>query len=318
MPRSLPPLILALLSLLLHACAGADPEAPTGTYDASLEAAERAKRESTGIPKEDAALLLQIDQAMDSYVSALSNTGAPTWDTKRERLERLLRQLVSGNPAGANTRKLIALASDGTDPFYQGIALAALGFADSGDVMPVILQGAQLSDPDLVDRAVLGLALLADPRTPPGVVAAVMNDERHPEAGRINAAWALVTLQKKSLHAAEIVPLWRRMLDGGGDVHPLLLANALRGLGIARDPADAELAARFLTHPTPRVRMMAAAALGFMNAQGQVEKLLLLLAPSETTPNVRLAARMALRELAGGVDRGYDVERWRQEFQRTR
>ncbi len=304
----------ALLALLA-ACASTDPEVRK-EYDPALEAEEQAKVAADALRRDFSNVLLQLDQAMDSYVKALSNSGVPRFDSERERLEHLLRDLVNGKPAGSNTQKLIALAGDGTDPFFQGIALTALGFADRSDVMPVILQGAQLQDANLVDRAVLGLAILRDPRTPPGVVAAVMNDPKHPEQGRIGAAWALVTLQENSLHTDAIVPVWQQLLENSENDHPLIVANAIRGLGLTRDPRYGELVGRYLTHPTPRVRFNAAVAIGRMNAQDQHEKLFDLLSPAETGPNVRLAARKALQALAGGVDRGYDVELWRLEFQR--
>jgi HEAT repeats len=307
-------LLFAMLFLL--GCASSEPTPIRREYDPTLVAEEHKKIEDDAARRDFSRVVLQLDQGMDSYVRALANSGVATSDVERERLERMLRQLVSGEPPGTNTDKLIALASDGTDPFFQGIALAALGFADRSDVMPVILQGAQLSDPDLVDRAVLGLAILRDPRTPPGIIAAVMNDKKHGERGRIGAAWALVRLQEVSLHADEIVPVWLQVLNDGTDQHPLILANALRGLGLARDARYGELVARFLKHPTPRVRINAATALGRMNAQDRHEDLLQLLAPSESVPNVRLAARKALQTLAGGTDRGYDVNLWRREFDR--
>ncbi|MGE3172468.1 MAG: HEAT repeat domain-containing protein [Planctomycetota bacterium] len=310
--------LLLLFSFAFAACASTEPTALHGEFDPALEDAERAKMAADEDRRDFQRVLLRLDQAMESFVRAVANAGVATQDDERERLDRLLRQEVSGRPPGSNTEKLIAVASDGSDPFFQGIALAALGFADRRDVMPVILQGAQLDDPHLVDRAILGLAILGDPRTPPGVIARVMNDPEHREGGRVGAAWALVRLQESSLRQDEIVPIWRRVLEGDLDQHPLILANALRGLGIARDPQNGALAARYLDHPTPRVRMNAAIAIGRMNAQDQHEGLFALLQPAESVPNVRLAARKALQALAGGVDRGYDVALWRREFDRGR
>ena len=304
------------LLLLLPACASAEPAGPKGEFDPKIEEQALARKQAAESGKEFDKVLLQIDQALDSYVRAVSNADIARYDTERDQLDRLLRQLVSGRPEGINTTKLIALASDGTDAYFQGIALAALGFADRSDTMSVILQGAQLTDQNLVDRAVLGLAILRDPRTPPGVIARVVEDQKHNERGRIGAAWALVHLQENSLRSDEIIPIWQRILEGDKDQHPLLLANGLRGLGLTRDPRYAAAVARFTIHPTPRVRMNAAVAIGRMNAQDQFECLLTLLGPSETVPNVRLAARKALQQLAGNVDRGYDVALWRREFER--
>lgn len=307
---------LPLLLALFAGCASSDPKQPSGTFDPELEAQERKKLDSEATRNEFHAVLLQIDQALDGYVRAVNNSGVARYDTEREQLDRLLRQLVSGRPPGTNATRLVALASDGSDPYRQGIALAALGFCDRSDAMPTILQGAQLQDEQLVDRAVLGLAILHDPRTPPGIVARVVENEKHNERGRIGAAWALIRLQENSLRVDEIVPVWLRLLQGDKDQHPLLLANALRGVGLTRTPEHAALVAKYTSHPTPRVRMNAAIALGRMNAQAQHESLIAMLGPAETVPNVRLAARKALQQLAGNVDRGYDVELWRREFQR--
>lgn len=308
------------LSLLacLCACAGSPTPTKPGQFDPGFEAEEQKKLDADAARQDFQNVLLQLDQAIDSYVRAVSNAGIARYDSEREQLDRLLRQMVSGKPPGSNTQKLVALASDGTDPYRQGVALAALGFSDRSDAMQVILQGAQLTDENLVDRAVLGLAILRDPRTPPGVVAKVVEDEKHNEGGRIGAAWALVHLQENSLRADEILPVWVRILEGSRDQIPLLLANALRGLGFSRDAKHAKLVAGYTTHPTPRVRMNAAVALGRMNAQDQFEALLVLLGPAETVPNVRLAARKALQQLAGNVDRGYDIALWRREFERQK
>jgi hypothetical protein len=313
---------IAALLVVLAACASAEPDPSGRTFDPELEkslaTSDQQKAAADSARKDFNSVLVQLDHAMESYVRAVSNSGVPRYDVERERLDRLLRQLVSGDPPGTNTQKLIALAGDGTDPWFQGIALAALGFADRSDVMPVILQGAQLGDPQLVDRAVLGLAILGDARTPPGVISKVALDENHHDEGRVGAAWALVVLQEKSNHVDQIIPVWLQILDGGPAEHPLLVANAVRGLGLTRDTKYADRVTKCLEHPSPRVRINAAIALARMNAQREYEKLLSLLGPGETSANVRLAARKALQTLAGGVDHGYQIELWRREFERGR
>ena len=71
-----------------------------------------------------------------------------------------------------------------------------------------------------------------------------------------------------------------------------------------------------LKHPTPRLRMAAAVALGRMNAQEHWQPLLELLKPQEPNPNVRLSARKALARLAGDKDYTYDIGAWRKVFER--
>ena len=64
--------------------------------------------------------------------------------------------------------------------------------------------------------------------------------------------------------------------------------------------------------------MAATVALARMNAQQHVPSLITLLGPQETVQNVRLHARKALADLAGGQDYGYDMAAWRKVFDRGR
>src|SRR5262249_36908091 len=190
-------------------------------------------------------VLITLDQALESYARLLDSHGVPRADIELQRIERLLRELVNGVPSLKNGKQdprdlegnkdaaLKALAADSSDKVHQGIALAALGFADRSDVMPVILAGAQLADPQLVDRAIFGLAVKHDPQTPVGVIVRVLDDKEHPEDGRLQAAWALFVLQDNGAPADEIVPIWRRILTAKkGEYHPLIVATAVRGPGI--------------------------------------------------------------------------------------
>ena len=318
------------LLLLFAACA-------TPTEELKLEAApeeekrEQALRDGEAKRRDFSAVILRLDQSIDSYVQALSNHGEVRADQAAERLERAIRETVldigpvamRGNlqapPPGENYRRLQAAATDGTLKNQQGVALAALGFSGQDEMMPLILQGAQTSDPFLIDRAVLGLAVLKAPQTPPGVLAAIAERQTHPEDGRVQAAWALYQVQGNSERGAEITAIWRRFLTELRDTMPAgVLVTAVRGIGFARDPAHADLVATFLTHPTPRVRMAATVALARMNAQQHVPSLITLLGPQETVQNVRLHARKALADLAGGQDYGYDMAAWRKVFDRGR
>ena len=218
---------------------------------------------------------------------------------------------------GETLAKLRALAIDGSEPDGQGIALAAIGFSGEAEVMPTILQGAQLGDPFLVDRALLGLAVLRAPTTPPGIFEAVMLRPGHPDDGRVQAAWALHRIQQTVTNQEPVLAVWRKLLRDHRDELPAgVLANAVRGIGYGRAAADGALAGSYLKHPVPRVRMAATIAVGRIKAQDQWPLLVDLLAPQETVQNVRLHARKALQELAGGTDHGYDVAAWRKTFDR--
>jgi HEAT repeat protein len=319
---------LSLLTIVFAACASSvediqrEPAPSEEQREQALRAAEEKRREFQGV-------LVRLDQAIDSYVRVLSSQGEARADQQAARLEKSIRDMVLdvgvvelGKDAptvkqGENFARLQAAAIDGSNPHHQGIALAALGFSEQHDLMPVILQGAQLSDPFVVDHAVLGLAILRSPKTPPGVLTAIMRRDTHPEDGRVQAAWALYRIQSASENPQEILGIWRELLTSERASLPAgVVVSAVRGLGLAREPADADLVASFLSHPTPRVRMAAAVALARMNAQDHAKALIELLGPKENVQNVRLHARKALADLAGGKDYGYDVAAWRKVFDR--
>lgn len=320
---------LALLSLLCAACSSTGPSLER---EPAPDAEQRARdvRAADEKRRDFQAVLVRLDQSLDSYVQALSNQGQVRADRQVEQLARSIRDTVldlgptgygaSAPPteAGANFGLLQAAAADGSDPNRQAIALAALGFSGRTDLMPLIVQGAQLEDPFRVDHAVLGLAVLRAPTTPPGVLAAIAERRNHPEDGRVQAAWALYEIQQVNTDQAPFAAIWRRWLGEARDELPIgVLVSAVRGLGLSRSADDAKLVAPMLKHPTPRLRMAAAIALARMNAQDYAPDLIDLLGPQETVPNVRLHARKALADLAGGQDHGYDVAAWHKVFERA-
>jgi hypothetical protein len=292
------------------------------------EAATAAQQEKDSEKYKDfRAVLIRLDQAMESYAQAVSSQGEARADQQSERLFKLIQDTVLDRGAarpdqrrpqpGETYARLVALATDASDPEGQGTALAALGFSSNPEAMPTILQGAQLSDPFLVDRAVFGLAVLRQPTTPPGVLEAVILRGTHPEEGRVQAAWALHKIQQVVDKQDAILAIWRKLLRDGRDTLPAgVLLSAVRGLGFGRVAGDGALAGSYLKHPMPRIRMAAAIAVGRIKAQDQWPLLVDLLAPQETVQNVRLHARKALQELAGGTDHGYDVAAWRKTFDR--
>jgi hypothetical protein len=280
--------------------------------------------------KDFQATLIRLDQAIDEYVTALANRGDQRADDQAEKLFNHLRKEVlddgprakpaKGTPVrgkGYVFAKLKALAIDGTYPERQAIALTALGFSGRTEVMNDILQGARLDDPYVVDHAVLGLAILRSRDTPPNVLAAIAENPKHPEDGRVQAAWALYRVQTSCLDQSEIAKIWTRHLGPMRmELPPGIIVTAIRGLGLTTNPEYAGLIVPMLKDPTPRIRMSAALALGRMNAQDHWQDLLALLKPQESVQNVRLSARKALARLAGNHDYGYDVAAWQKVFER--
>lgn len=324
-----PALLPACLATLFAACSTtSNPRSEAAPGQITIEEQNNALNAKR---RDFRRVLLQLDQAMDSYVTAMANRGDPRADHQIDRISKLLQDTVLDMKArridgklkatdhvpGQNYRTLQALAVDSSEPDQQAIALAALGFAGDMSMMPVILQGAQLSDPFMVDRAVLGLAVLKSPATPPGVLAAIVENPKHPDDGRAQAAWALYQIQTSCTDQSEIAKIWRRYASTEQHLlPPSVIATAVRGLGLTADKQHVDVVLPMLKHPTPRLRMAAAVAMGRMNAQENWRDLLDLLKPQESNPNVRLSARKALARLAGDKDYTYDISAWRKVFER--
>jgi len=321
----------AAMSLMFALLPGACSTGPTLRTEPDPELA---RREQERVEKDTSRrrfeqVLIKLDQAMESYALALASQGDPRADKQADQLAKYLQGLVLDNEAmpagadpnnyevGANLRLLRGLAADSSEPRQQGIALAALGFSGRHEVANLIEQATMSDNPDVVDKAVFGLAILRAPGTLPGPLAAVVENPEHPEDGRVQAAWALYRIQTVSTNPAEIVKYWQRFLGSEKALMPPgVLVTAVRGLGLTGDDAYAALVAPLLRHPVPRLRMAAALALGRMNAQEHWRDLLALMEPAESVQNVRLHARKALAALAGNKDYGYDLAAWRKVFDR--
>lgn len=322
--------------LALTACASA-PDAPgNGVAAPEMELETKTRDEMDAQRREFHRTLLRIDQALESYVGALSHRGDRLADEKVEKLDKLLRNLVlddgsegyqAGKPIwdrkpGQNYALLKRQAAEG-DPReigQRGIALTALGFAgrDDDDVLQLLTNGAMSDNPAIVDRSVLGFAILRSPKTPIGLLASIAENASHPTEGRAQAAWALHEVQSRIRDQDKVAAIWQRFLNRSDELPDSVLVQAVRGLGVTMDEQYAKAVVPMLHHPVPRIRMAAAVALGRMNAQDHWEDLLTLLEPGETVQNVRLHARKALMALAGNKDYGYDIQTWRSHFDRGR
>jgi len=327
-----------LPSLFLAACGSARDAA----YDPAIEArfreqnqrAQEARDRLTAIDR----VMLDLDRNLNEYFSAMLNSGFARADSLALGLENFIRQRVAENfdqlvafADGAGNDQIDAVAAGVSRELAskmnaatldlvrnQQIAMAALGFSNRQAALDPMLNGAASKDPKIAGNAVLGLAILGDSRTPPEVIARVMENKRFSEIVRTSAAWSLYRLQSKLVSTSAIIETWRQNLVGPIDEGKIdgVLTSALRGVGLSRDRSLSKEVMRYASHPTPIVRMGAAIALGRLQDPSAVDVLLTLIEPAEQNPNVRLAARKSLQALAGGNDRGYDIKAWRELFQR--
>jgi hypothetical protein len=315
---------VALCGALLALAGCSSTSSRAGTPDPSLED-EAARRKAEFAAAEEARnslpqLMLDLDKTLERYFLATFNSGSPRAEDTRTRLRNFLEQKLREPIAEDRTQfdTLLLAARDASTPRYQGIALAALGFSTAENAMRALeplLNGLDSTHDDVVNSAVLGLAMLQDHRTPPGKLARVMNDEERRVEDRATAAWALHQVQEKAVDPAPFEAVWTDLLAGPLDEDPSqVVVSAVRGLGLSRNPEHCDTVVRYLEHPAPLVRLQATIALGRLGNLAAVEPLLALIGGAETNESVRLGASKALRALAGYRGEGYDVEEWRRIF----
>ncbi|MEZ5966845.1 MAG: HEAT repeat domain-containing protein [Planctomycetota bacterium] len=307
------PMLGLVVWSFLAGCGGAPTPEPDPQIEADFLERRRAIEEEKGKQTFESDLI-NIDKAIDKYAGAWMTSELNASEKMRDKLDTYLRNMVA-----KHSDRLLSLSEQRDYPGNRSIALAALGFTGRNDVLDALLNGARDDNEQVAVAALFGLAILQDPKTPPGVLGDLMNDAKRPADVRRNASLALLRLQEKSFEPEKVAPYWIKVLDRPiEDVDYAVALHAVRGLGLLRDAANAGCAERLASHPQPMLRVAAAIAMGRMKSESSVPALLALLGPGETNENVRLAARKALQALAGGIDREYDVGEWRKVFERER
>ena len=298
-----------ILSALVASCASSPPEMDPKIEEEML----RRKAAAAAVEERQDAfnnVLMNLDKSVDKYVEAIVRTGIHRADRKAQGLENFLREAVT-----KHFDQLVRTADDVSQPESRAIAVAALGFATRDEALDSILNAVRAPEDVVVNNAVFGLGMLRDRRTPPALIANIVEDASKPTNMRIGAAWSLFRVQESIPNPEQVYPVWLRILHSPNDIDPWIVIQALRGISRSRNPAHSTLATPLLIHPTPRVRWAAATCLGYLGNREASEDLIERLGPNESNPNVRLAARKALQALAGNVDRGYDVREWRRVFE---
>lgn len=324
---------------LLGACATPgkkDPEA----YETLVKQREQSnaaiKADAQFVPK----IMQDFDKSIDKYFQARAKSPDQRAVQLKESFDRILRQEVR-----KNFDLLVMKAEETRDQEDREIALVALGFADESAVEYVkrdgyltkqaktvkgerryadaalncMITALQETEPRVVEKALLGLGLLAHENTPITEIGVLLEDSKQSADVRRNASWALSVMQAQITpeRRKAIRPIFIRLLSQPlGDVDPPVVAQALYSLGNFRNSQDAKVIQPYCKHPMGLIRVRAAIALGKIKNQESFPALLELIKESETNENVRLVARKSLKALAGGVDRGYDVKLWQRLFQR--
>lgn len=185
--------ILPLLALLLGLCAcvasGKDEDAPGETRPFVPLPAQEPDSIGYFLVNFDRSLSAWSDGKLGaanarerSYLEALERD---MQKRAKERQDELLRELEAGPPKN------------------RRIAAAALGFCDDPVVLGPMLTAALEPDPELVQKALLGIGILADPDTPLGAITQQL--ERSPDPWtRNNAAFALLEIARAGRRSEDL------------------------------------------------------------------------------------------------------------------
>ncbi len=297
---------------LLAGCGSTPESSPDPEIEAAFAQKNRDAAADLARRRRFEQVLNNTDRMLERYMLALLSSGSTRATSDAATFEKQLTKTVDEYYA-----LFMRAAIDKKVPRNRAISLAVLGMSGRREALDPMLNGLEDDNPEIVTSSVFGIALLKDGRTPPSYLHRVIDRTILADEVRNSAAWALVQVQMASVDSKACESVWTAVL-GGPIEKPLpgVAVSALRGVGLSGNAAHNETALRYLAHPKPKVREAAAIAVGRLGVAGSHAQLFPLISPAEGNPNVRLAARKALKALAGGTDRGYDLREWQRLFER--
>lgn len=311
---------LACLALAgLSACSSTPNREKVKDPAIEEEARKRASERDANLARDRdfGLVLLRIDKALDEYAVNV----AKSENIKAQRRAESLKKYLEVQAKRFSKQLVGALGSPALR--QRSISAAALGFAADETVVEPLVNTLDDSESIVRSNAALGIGQLAAVSTPLTRLREIATDEQAPIPERRAAAWALFRLQT-AVRPKGFVPqaggpfakLWPAVLKGDTLAKDgILTVQALRGLGLLRNPTTLEHAARYLSHPKALIRQAALVAVARSRNRKGAALLLPFLSQSETNPNVRLTARKALKALTGDrVDHEYDTKAWQSEF----
>jgi HEAT repeat protein len=194
-------------------------------------------------------------------------------------------------------------------PINRRIAAAALGFTGDPTVLKSLLAVLADSDPEVVQRALLGIGVLAQPETPVDEIRHHLLNDRDAWT-RGNAAFALLELARAGNASSELLEGCRAAL---GDTDSAVRAQCASALGEVADPAAIEPLTRLLQDPVDLVALAATFALARIGREHPEQKGVVARALAGALEEVREDRRAhvlgSLRWLRG-EDLGEDAAPW--------
>jgi hypothetical protein len=209
----------------------------------------------------------------------------------RERRDELLAELAGGIPAN------------------QRIAAAALGFTHDPSVLGPLLASLSDPDPELAQKTLLALGVLALPETPLGGILQRLHGDRDAWT-RNNAAFALLAIARAGSTAPELAEGCRAALS---DPEAGVRAQCASALGVLADPDSVKLLSELLLDEANLVALAAAMSLARIGRKHAEQKGAAGRALAGALDSVRADRREHLHgalRLLSGTDLGEDAGPW--------
>lgn len=230
--------------------------------------------------------------------------------TSNARDQNTLRILEQNMQKRARDRRdELVLELESGAPVNRRIAAAALGFTHDPSVLGPLLASLPDPDPELVQKTLLAIGVLALPETPLGGILERLRSD--PEAWtRNNAAFALLGIARAGSSTSELAPGCRAALS---DAEPGVRAQCASTLGVLADADSVAHLAELLHDDANLVALAAATSLARIGREHAEQKGTVARALASALDQVRADRRGhilgALRWLAG-VDLGEDARPW--------
>lgn len=290
-----------LLGLSALACRSSGSDARD---DASVETEPFVPLPDEG-PESIGFFLTQFDRSLQKW-SELKLSAASTRDLGTlAALERSMEERAK------QRRDELLVELESGAPLNRRVAAAALGFTHDPTVLSPLLAVLTARDPELVQKALLAVGVLAIPETP---VAEIRHRLlRDPDAWtRNNAAFALLALARAGSTSVDLVEGCRAALV---DAEPGVRAQCASALGVLSDEGSIPQLAELLHDEANLAGLAAAAALARIGREHPPQKGTTARALANALDEVSAERRHhilgALRWLAD-TDLGADTQAWRE------
>jgi HEAT repeat protein len=226
------------------------------------------------------------------------------------REQKTLRTLEENMQERARKRRDELLTElEGGVPVNRRIAAAALGFTHDPSVLGPLLASLSDPDPELAQRTLLALGVLALPETPPGGILERLQHDRDAWT-RNNAAYALLAIARAGSTAPELAEGCRAALS---DSEAGVRAQCASTLGMLADPGSVQRLSDLLQDEANLVALAASASLAQIGRKHPEQKGAVARAMAAELDAVRADRRQhlmqALRWLSG-TDYGPDASEW--------